>query len=65
MHVAERARWFLFSPQGRMTLVVLYVIASVISIVTYTIRYSPLYGAGQLGLTGFGLLWTRWCLHRV
>jgi hypothetical protein len=48
-----------------MTFVVLYVIASVISIVTYTIRYSPLYGAGQLGLTGFGLLWTRWCLHRV
>lgn len=48
-----------------MTLVVLYVIASVISIVTYTIVRKPLYGAGQLGLTGFGLFWARWCLRHA
>jgi len=63
--VADRARWLLFAPQGRMTLVVVYSIASVISIVTYTVMRSPLYGAGQLAVTGFGLFWARWCLRRV
>jgi hypothetical protein len=48
-----------------MTLAVVYSIAAVISIVTYTIMRSPLYGAGQLALTGFGLFWARWCLRRV
>jgi hypothetical protein len=62
--VANRGRWLLFAPQGRVTLVVVYVIVSVISIVTYTIDRSPLYGAGQLALTGFGLFWARWCLRR-
>ncbi len=62
--VANRGRWLLFEPQGRITLAVLYSIASVISIVTYTIVRFPLYGAGQLGLTGFGLFWARWCLRR-
>ena len=63
--MADRARWLLFAPQGRMTLVVVYSIASVISIVTYTVMRSPLYGAGQLAVTGFGLFWARWCLRRV
>ena len=48
-----------------MILVVVYVVAAVISIVTYTVMRSPLYGAGQLALTGFGLFWARWSLHRV
>lgn len=48
-----------------MTLVALYCIASVISIVTYTSMRTPLYGAGQFALTGFGLFWARWCLNRV
>lgn len=48
-----------------MTLVVMYVIASVISIVTYTVVRTPLYGAGQVALTGFGLFWARWCLRHT
>jgi hypothetical protein len=63
--VADRARWLLFAPQGRILLAVAYSIAAVISIVTYTVMRSPLYGAGQLALTGFGLFWARWCLRRV
>jgi hypothetical protein len=63
--VADRARWLLFAPQGRITLAVVYSIAAVISIVVYTIMRAPLYGAGQLVVTGFGLLWARWCLRRV
>ncbi len=47
-----------------MTLAVVYSIAAVISIATYTTMRSPLYGAGQLALTGFGLYWARWCLRR-
>jgi hypothetical protein len=26
---------------------------------------TPLYGLGQVALTGFGLSWARWCLRRV
>jgi hypothetical protein len=63
--VDARARWLLFTDPGRMTLVVIYSIAAAGSIVTYTIMRSPLYGAGQLALTAFGLLWARWCLRRV
>ena len=62
--VADRARWLLYAPQGRVTLGVAYSIVSVISILTYTITHSVLYGVGQLALTGFGLFWARWCLHR-
>lgn len=62
--VADRARWLLFAPQGRITLAGLYVIASVVSIVTYTIARTPLYGVGQFVVTGFGLFWARWCLRR-
>lgn len=46
-------------------LVVGYSVAAVVSIVTYTIMRSPLYGLGQLALTSFGLLWTRWSLRRT
>ena len=60
----ERGRWLLLTHQGRITLAVLYSIASVISIVTYSIKREPLYGAGQLAVTGFGLWWARWCLRR-
>jgi hypothetical protein len=63
--VADRARWLLFAPQGRITLAMMYSIAAMISIVVYTIMRGPLYGAGQLVVTGLGLLWTRWCLRRV
>ena len=59
-----RARWLLFTHQGRITLAILYSIAAVISIVTYSIMREPLYGLGQLALTGFGLWWARWCLRR-
>jgi hypothetical protein len=63
--MADRARALLLTHQGRLVLVVVYCIAAVISIVTYTVMRSPLYGLGQLGLTGFGLFWARWCLQRV
>lgn len=63
--MADRARWLLFTHQGRLTLVVLYTIASVVSIVVYTVMRAPLYGAGQLAVTGLGLSWTRWCLQRA
>jgi hypothetical protein len=62
--VADGARWLLFTHTGRIALAVAYSIAAVASIVTYTIMRSPLYGAGQLALTSFGLLWTRWGLRR-
>jgi hypothetical protein len=63
--VDHRARWLLFTHPGRITLAVAYSIAAVVSIVTYTIMRSPLYGFGQLALTGFGLGWARWALRRV
>jgi hypothetical protein len=62
--VTERGRWLLLTHEGRVALAIVYSIAAVASIVTYTIMRSPLYGAGQLALTGFGLFWARWCLHR-
>ncbi len=55
----------LYEPQGRVTLAALYSIASVISILTYSVMRSPLYGVGQLVVTGSGLLWARWCLRRA
>jgi hypothetical protein len=63
--VADRARWLLFTHSGRISLAVAYAIAAVVSIVTYTIVRSPLYGLGQLALTSFGLSWARWCLRRA
>ncbi|MDQ1475399.1 MAG: hypothetical protein QOE62_628 [Actinomycetota bacterium] len=61
---AERARWLLVTHEGRVVLAVIYSIASLASIVVYTIVQSPLYGLGQLIVTGFGLFWARWCLRR-
>jgi hypothetical protein len=63
--LAERARWLLLTREGRVVLAVVYAIASLASIVTYTIVRSPLYGLGQLVVTGFGLFWARWCLRRT
>jgi hypothetical protein len=63
--VGYRARRLLFTHPGRMVLVAMYSVAAVISIVTYTIMRAPLYGLGQVALTGFGLSWARWCLRRV
>ena len=60
----NRARGLLFTHSGRITLAVVYSIAAVISIVTYTIMRSPLYGLGQVALTAFGLFWARWALRR-
>jgi hypothetical protein len=62
--LAERARWLLVTHEGRVVLAVIYSIASLASIVIYTIVQSPLYGLGQLIVTGFGLFWARWCLRR-
>ena len=62
--MADRARSLLLTHQGRIALAVVYSIAAVISIVTYTIMRSPLYGLGQLALTAFGLWWANWCLKR-
>jgi hypothetical protein len=62
--IVERLRWLLLTHQGRVTLAFVYCVASVITIVTYTILHGPLYGLGQLALTGFGLFWARWCLQR-
>ncbi|MCU1464444.1 MAG: hypothetical protein JWM72_372 [Actinomycetia bacterium] len=63
--LAERARWLLVTHEGRVALAVVYSIASLASIVTYTIVRSPLYGLGQLVVTGFGLFWARWCLRHI
>ena len=63
--MSDRARWLLLSHQGHIVLAVVYAIAAAVSIVTYTIMRSPLYGLGQLVLTSFGLLGARWCLQRV
>ena len=63
--MADRARWLLLTHQGRIALAVMYSITAAVSVVTYTIMRSPLYGLGQLVLTSFGLLWARWCLQRV
>ena len=64
LSVVDRLRWLLLTHQGRVVLAVIYSVLSVISIIVYTIRYSPVYGLGQLFLTGFGLLWARWCIQR-
>ena len=63
--LADRARALLLTHEGRIVLAVVYSVAAVVSIVTYTVMRSPLYGAGQLVVTGFGLFWARWCLRRV
>ena len=63
--MSYRARWLLFTHEGRIVLAVVYSILAVISIVTYTLMRSPLYGFGQLLLTGFGLGWARWALRHV
>ncbi|HEY5077538.1 MAG TPA: hypothetical protein VIJ48_08555 [Acidimicrobiia bacterium] len=63
--MADRVRWLLYTHEGRIVLAVVYSVAAVVSIVTYTIMRSPLYGLGQLALTSFGLLWTRWSLRRT
>jgi hypothetical protein len=63
--VADRFRSVLLTHEGRIALAVVYSVAAVVSIVTYAIVRSPLYGLGQLALTSFGLLWTRWSLRRA
>jgi hypothetical protein len=62
--VADGARWLLFTHPGRIALAIVYSIAAAVSILTYAVMRSPLYGAGQLALTAFGLSWARWCLRR-
>ena len=62
--VSDRARRLLLTHQGHIALAVVYSIAAAVSIVTYTIVRSPLFGLGQLVVTSFGLLWARWCLQR-
>jgi hypothetical protein len=62
--LTSRLRWMLLTHEGRVVLAVIYSMASLASIVTYTIVRSQLYGLGQLILTGFGLFWARWCLRR-
>jgi hypothetical protein len=62
--LADRARPLLLTHEGRIVLAVVYSIAAIGSIVTYTIMRTPLYGFGQLVVTGFGLFWARWCLRR-
>jgi hypothetical protein len=63
--MTDRFRWFLLTHQGRIALAIVYSIAATVSIVTYAIVRSPLYGLGQLAVTSFGLLWARWCLRRT
>ncbi len=60
----ERMRRLLLTHNGRVLLAVAYIVASVVSIVVYTITHGPFYGLGQLVLCSFGLLWIRWCIRR-
>jgi len=62
--VANGARWLLTTHRGRVVLAIAYSIVALTSIIVYTFARSPLYGLGQLVLTGFGLLWANWCLKR-
>ena len=55
------ARWILLTHDGHVTIAVVYWIAAVASIVTYTIMRGPLYAFGQVALFGFGFFWIRWC----
>jgi len=63
--MADRGRWLLYTHPGRVTLATAYVIAAIVSVVTYTLARSPGYGLGQLVLTSFGLAWARWCLRHA
>ena len=60
----ERARWLLLTHTGRVVIGVVYVVASVISIVVYTVTHGIAYGLGQLALCSFGFFWIRWCIRR-
>jgi hypothetical protein len=60
--MADRARWLLYTHEGRVTLGALYVIAAIASVITYAVVRSPAYASVQLVILSFGLFWVRWCL---
>ena len=57
--------WLLFSRDGQRTLVIVYAVLALASIVTYSIMRGPWYGLGQVALFGFAAWWTYFCLHRA
>ena len=59
------ARWILLTHDGHVALAVVYWIAAAVSIITYTIMRSPVYGLGQAALFAGGFFWIRWCWNKV
>ena len=56
--------WLINTPDGRRVLLVVYTVAAVISVVTYTIARSPWYAASVAAPLLFAPFWARWCLRR-
>jgi hypothetical protein len=63
--MGDRGRWLLLTPEGRRVLVAAYVVAALVSIVTYGIVRSPAYALGQAVVFSLAAFWTRWCLRRA
>lgn len=61
MNFAQRV---LLTRRGHQAMIAVYVILSIVSIVVYTVKRSPLYGLGQFLVLGLGLAWIIWCLRR-
>jgi hypothetical protein len=62
--MGELGRWLLLTAEGRRVLLVAYLVAALVSIVTYGVTHSPGYAVGQAAVLGFAPLWARWCLRR-
>jgi hypothetical protein len=60
VNIAQRA---LLTRRGRVTLVVIYVVAAIISIAVYSVMRGLWYGLGQFVVLGLGLGWIIWCLR--
>ncbi len=61
----QRGRWLLLTAEGRRVLLVVYLAAALVSVVTYGILHSLGYAVGQVIVLGFAPLWARWCLRRA
>jgi hypothetical protein len=56
--------WLIDTADGRRVLLVVYSVAAVISVVTYTIVRSPWYALSVATPLLFAPFWARWCLRR-
>ncbi len=56
-------RWLLLTREGRRALLGVYVVAALISLVVYTIRYDIGYALGLAVMFVVAPLWIWWCLR--